>query len=321
MDIPPPSPEPAASLLARLLDLLVASGEMRACFDDLSGITIDYPEFALPERRQIHDCAHCLLAKQPGAWDTQVEVGDCAMNKRATNYLAIRRKHGLHGLCHLGLFDLVEPLIYHGVVLGVFYYGQVSVKEWRLRSEKKIRRHCARRHLDPAPFLRTFSAAPSIRQVQIGDYRRRLLTIVESVGLICESLAVPVDRYRVGWEAMSWRFLAKKPTLIQAVGSYIAKNYDKPCRVSDLAQRFHCHPNYLGSFFQRCVGQSLGDFVSVIRIDRAKHLLQTGRFSIGEIAYKCGFSDLSQFGKVFRRFAGHSPSDYRALFEKHQHNI
>ncbi|SDT89027.1 PocR sensory domain-containing protein [Verrucomicrobium sp. GAS474] len=312
-----PAPPPP-SLLERLLALLGATGPLRICFDDLSGITVDYPELTLPVARQIHDCDHCQLAKSSVHWSFDGRYADCTMNKRATNRIALRRQTGFHGLCHLGLLDLVEPVIHHGVLLGVLYYGQVSVREWRKKSLARIARHCQRKQIDPAPLLATFERVPVITRAEIGTHRERLRTMAETIHLLCESLAVPVERYRIDYESVTWRILAQKPSLVRLVGEHVSRHYGEPCRVSDLARRFQCHPNYLGALFGKSVGMSLNDYVNRVRIERAKHLLRVDRFGISEVGYKCGFSDPSRFGKTFRQHEGMSPLTYRRTFEKDQ---
>ena len=54
------------------------------------------------------------------------------------------------------------------------------------------------------------------------------------------------------------------------------------------------------------------DFIRNIRMDHAMKLLNDSQYSIGEIAYKCGFSSISYFSTVFKKHFGKSPTDFRA---------
>lgn len=54
------------------------------------------------------------------------------------------------------------------------------------------------------------------------------------------------------------------------------------------------------------------DFIRSIRMDHAMKLLNDRQYSIGEIAYKCGFSSISYFSTVFKKHFGKSPTDFRA---------
>jgi len=130
-----------------------------------------------------------------------------------------------------------------------------------------------------------------------------------------------VERYRIDFESARWRGLDRQPPLVRTVGEFIHKHYDGPCRVSDLARRFQCHPNYLGALFRKSMGLSLNDYVNHIRVERAKHLLRTGRLGVSEVGYRCGFADPSHFGKVFRQALRATPLAYRKSFEKDQKRI
>ena len=316
----PPLPELSArqtedeisSPLYRLLRLLEDVGPLRASFDDLTGVSLDFPEFILPEDHRRHTCAFCRLSKSHVSSPAHPTMSDCELNKRATNGIALRRKAGFCGLCHLGVFDLVEPLVYHGVVLGVFYYGSVRVAEFNGRSLARIRGYGERRGIASSALELEFANLPVISRAEIDRYQQALRTVAESAVFICEALGVPVKRYHGSWLPITWRAFARQPALIRMVGAYVVRNYNGPCRVKDLAERFRCHPNYLGVLFKKQIGMGLSDYVDQVRIERAKHLLRGTQLSAGEIGFQCGFAEHSHFGKVFKKSVGFTPGDFRA---------
>jgi AraC-like DNA-binding protein len=63
--------------------------------------------------------------------------------------------------------------------------------------------------------------------------------------------------------------------------------------------------------FRAATGYSPLAYVQALRIEEAKHLLETGNLPIEEIAREVGYSDLASFRRLFRRRAGMSPGDYR----------
>ncbi|SDT92049.1 PocR sensory domain-containing protein [Verrucomicrobium sp. GAS474] len=308
--LPPPSS--TRPLLARAIRLLEEGGPLRVNFDDLSGITLDYPELALPAPNDRHACAFCTFAKQFPDDRLSGAHTDCSLNKRATNEIALRRAKGFEGLCHLGVFDIVEPLVYHGGVLGVFYYGQVAIREWKAASLARIARYCRRRGLAPGPFRAAYERLPVLSLAEAEPHRERLKTVVAMIALCCEALALPTERYHSGPLAVRWRDFEVMPVLIRQVEAYVYRHLDQPCRVIDLARHFRCNANYLGATFKKCMGCEIGDYVNLIRVKRAKRLLPSPRLSIGEVAYKCGFTDPSYFGKVFRRITSQTPAQFRA---------
>jgi AraC-like DNA-binding protein len=63
--------------------------------------------------------------------------------------------------------------------------------------------------------------------------------------------------------------------------------------------------------FRKITGINFTDYVSRLRIERAKNLLLNPNLRISEIAFEVGFQSLTHFNRVFKRVLGQSPSDYR----------
>ena len=70
-----------------------------------AGLARRVPDLALPEEWKIHRCEFCVFAK------TGATLRGCLNNKHAVNRVLIRRGAGFVGQCHLGLTDMVEPLV------------------------------------------------------------------------------------------------------------------------------------------------------------------------------------------------------------------
>ena len=59
-------------------------------------------------------------------------------------------------------------------------------------------------------------------------------------------------------------------------------------------------------------GQTGGKYLLTIRLDYAKELLSTGKYSIGQVALKCGYDDANNFSRTFKRETGQKPTEYAA---------
>ena len=91
----------------------------------------------------------------------------------------------------------------------------------------------------------------------------------------------------------------------------IAKNIFEDLNIEDLA--FLCGLS-LSSFkrkFKTVYGTSPNKYITSKRLDRAQTLLRTSKLSISEIAYDCGFSDVSYFSKTYKKHFNASPSELR----------
>ena len=59
-------------------------------------------------------------------------------------------------------------------------------------------------------------------------------------------------------------------------------------------------------------GQTGGKYLLTIRMDYAKELLSTGRYTVGQVALKCGYDDANNFSRTFKREVGLKPTQYVA---------
>ena len=81
--------------------------------------------------------------------------------------------------------------------------------------------------------------------------------------------------------------------------------------VQELAGMLECSSNHLSAVFSRAYGVTISEYVSDLRLKHAKELLARSRFSISDIAGKCGYNDASYFSRCFRKRYGVSPSQMR----------
>lgn len=86
--------------------------------------------------------------------------------------------------------------------------------------------------------------------------------------------------------------------------------------VSNVAERFGYHVDYLSALFKQCMGMSLSQFIIRTRLDAARDLLSEYGVSVREAALSCGFSDEKYFMRQFRKKEGMTPGEYRRLHWK-----
>ena len=93
--------------------------------------------------------------------------------------------------------------------------------------------------------------------------------------------------------------------------TWLAQNYERPDIIAQLAQRSGLSKRTFDRRFRAATGYSPLAYVQALRIEEAKHLLETGTQPIDEVAQEVGYADLASFRRLFRRLAGMSPGDYR----------
>lgn len=85
-------------------------------------------------------------------------------------------------------------------------------------------------------------------------------------------------------------------------------------RLAEVAQRLNRHPTAITHQLQRKFGLSFSQYVGRVRVDMAKELLRRTRLGVGDIAQRVGIADASNFSKLFRKFEGVSPQQYRSRY-------
>ena len=103
--------------------------------------------------------------------------------------------------------------------------------------------------------------------------------------------------------------------LFGLVRDYICKNYhDTELSNSTIASHFGYHPYYLANLIKLTTGKSLHRHISDYRISLSEEMLLTSETDIAQISWKCGFSSVSYFIKMFRDKNACTPLQYRKTF-------
>lgn len=98
--------------------------------------------------------------------------------------------------------------------------------------------------------------------------------------------------------------------LISLACRYMEQNMGRAFTRDEVAAQVYLSPAYFGQLFKKTVGIGYAEYLTQLRIDRAKSLLQD-RISIREVAEAVGFHDVKYFSEVFRTKTGQTPSEFR----------
>ncbi len=93
--------------------------------------------------------------------------------------------------------------------------------------------------------------------------------------------------------------------------NYINENLSEKLSLKELAEKCFFSPTYFSRMFKQCYGKNFAVFVSEKRMEKAKDLLVETNCSIEEICKIVGYNDRSQFYKVFKKYTGYTPKNYR----------
>jgi AraC-like DNA-binding protein len=92
---------------------------------------------------------------------------------------------------------------------------------------------------------------------------------------------------------------------------YIAAHQAEDLNLAQVAKAVNTSTFYFCKIFRRMTGLNFTDYVSRVRVEKAKNLLLNRNLRVSEIAYEVGFQSLTHFNRVFKRILGVSPTKYR----------
>ena len=95
----------------------------------------------------------------------------------------------------------------------------------------------------------------------------------------------------------------------------LSVNYYKKISLKQLADALSVSPSLLSHSFKKITGMSVMNYLLACRIAEAKSQLIKTDMPIGRIAEQCGFSDFSNFSRIFKKMTGYTPSQYLKTFK------
>ncbi len=103
----------------------------------------------------------------------------------------------------------------------------------------------------------------------------------------------------------------RSENVYQGICIYIQENFHRDIGRESIARRFSITPNHLSRLFRQRGHMRLADYITWVRIDRAKFMLKRYEFRLQEVATRCGYQDVNYFYRVFKNKTGMTPSEYR----------
>lgn len=145
----------------------------------------------------------------------------------------------------------------------------------------------------------------------------------------------PVVRYRTNWaeeitrlpkdwSKLEYHIAAKlflmysewfaerkeKSDYVRSIKDYVSAKYVESVSVEDIAAQLNLDRRYVSRYFKQKTGMSVQEYLITVRINKAKKLLERG-CSVSEAARLCGYGDVCNFSKMFKKQTGISPIKWK----------
>lgn len=110
--------------------------------------------------------------------------------------------------------------------------------------------------------------------------------------------------------------LSPRSEQLRSALNYISQNYKNHITVEMLANEVHLSSSYFMACFKRITGLSVVEYINRIKIKAACDMLINQSASVSEVAFECGYANLSNFNRHFKRIVGCPPIEYKKNVQK-----
>ncbi|WP_414624490.1 helix-turn-helix transcriptional regulator [Calothrix sp. CCY 0018] len=98
---------------------------------------------------------------------------------------------------------------------------------------------------------------------------------------------------------------------LKEIIDYINDNLDQNLSLAQMSQILQMSPHYFATLFKRSMGIAPHQYITKCRVEKAKYLLAANELSVIQVSYLVGFKSQSHFAKVFRKYVGVTPREFR----------
>lgn len=206
--------------------------------------------------------------------------------------------------CFAGLSDTAVPVHLGEKTIGFLQTGQVLLRAANKAQFQKIARQLLEwgTTVDATQLEEAYSQSKVLTPVQYHSMVKLLEIFAQHLSNLSNQIALQ--------EANS------EPPIIVRAKEFIEKHKSDPISLSEVARALNVSTFYFCKLFKKATGINFTEYLSRVRIEKAKNLLLNPNLRVSEIAYEVGFQSLTHFNRVFLRIVGRSPTAYRDALPK-----
>ena len=141
-------------------------------------------------------------------------------------------------------------------------------------------------------------------EIQIWEKLSGFETIEDATAWIVEIMAL-CNQYLAGKSSTS------NAQIVERVKKYVECNYVKNISLEDMAADLFYSPNYINRIFKQVTGETIFNFASAYRIEKAKEMLLDPRIKLSGVSEALGYSNPAYFSFIFKKATGLTPKEYR----------
>ena len=206
--------------------------------------------------------------------------------------------------CFAGLTDSAVPVHLGVKTIGYLQTGQILMRSPNKGQFQKIARQ-----------LLEWGTTIDATQLEEAYFQTRVLTTAQYQAMV-KLLEIFAQHLSALSNQIALQEANAEPPIIHRAKEFIEAHKSDPISLSEVARALNVSTFYFCKLFKKATGINFTEYLSRVRIEKAKNLLLNPNLRVSEIAYEVGFQSLTHFNRVFLRIVGRSPTAYRDALPK-----
>ncbi|MFK7693486.1 helix-turn-helix domain-containing protein [Paenibacillus sp. HJGM_3] len=230
---------------------------------------------------------------------------DCVSSKNVLCRQCSRRDKPFFSKCYMGVEELRYPLYWRQRLLGILCVGLFTSNE--SEALVHLEKQAGKYKLNPTELKERYLASLASDDLNVR-------TLTHQVGMLAEYLIRLYEQFLHTQGVPNVERAArahKENYLLEQALDYIQEHYAEALSLRTIAAHCYCNVSYLSTLFKMKTGTTITDHIHLTRLTEAKRLLDVTTLPVTQIAFRTGYSDSNYFARVFRKYIGKSPLQYR----------
>ena len=308
-------------VLRDFLETIERTSGLRVCLSDLEEFTKNDKRFLVNESAFVHTSPYC-----------------CVIKASKTAHQECVKAHNIKGLkkpvcitCYAGLKEILIPIYIKSTYIGLIKAGQILFKKLSGKKTIKIMERLEALGVNKKEALKALKNVPVVPEKTVKlalDLLQMLANYISEAGEK-QNWQKEIDRIQSSYKARTipdanngLEYLIKSVKNIENIkfkniaDRAIAEiNLLPPCDVNlaKIAKQVGLSQFYFSRIFKSATGRNFREHIMILRIEKAKLLMNDLNLNLSEVAYRCGYENLSSFTRTFKKLTGINPGKYRIL--------
>lgn len=224
----------------------------------------------------------------------------CAMCVDMQDHLSADEKGATKtAACGAGLTDSAVPVRVGDKVLGYLQTGQVALRELTREDFRRV-----------TEFLQKGGADVDWGMLEQAYFDTRVIS-KKQYEAVLRLLEVFAQHLSLAAEQIATQQTHTEPPMISRARQIIEERQGEELSLEEVARAVNASTFHFCKTFKKATGMTFTEYLSLVRVARAKKLLANPQARISEVAFEAGFASLTHFNRMFRRITGQSPTDFR----------